>query len=228
MESEHRKVELQSPGDLTYLAAQIRTAARKKLDLHLPPQPDTTEPDELRKRVEELVEAFVAQVLSGMRHNISINGIDVIKRGGEGEDGGDAMEGVDDGVAEAEEFEPFDDKLRARLGATVQKRDQLIAKISQHRRTTPALAARRFEEQFAKEMEGLEAARVEGETMAVQGAESDVVGIEALSRQDEVQRNWEKAVESLGRLNKELPETRAKLERCGGVTDELGGKRGTT
>ena len=39
MQSEHRKIELQSPSDLTYLTSQIRTAARLKLDLHLPAQP---------------------------------------------------------------------------------------------------------------------------------------------------------------------------------------------
>lgn len=84
---EHRKIELQSPSDLTYLTNQIRTAARQKLDLHLPPVPSTDEtanaPDELRRSVEDLVEMFVAQVLQGMRQNISINGIDIVQSNSE-------------------------------------------------------------------------------------------------------------------------------------------------
>ncbi|KAK1918959.1 hypothetical protein P3342_001089 [Pyrenophora teres f. teres] len=159
MESEHRKIELQSPSDLTYLTSQIRTAARQKLDLHLPPVSDTSEPDELRRNVEELVEAFVAQVLQGMRHNISINGIDVVARGRSGDEvdeRGEKMEGIlseneSESLVEKEEFEPFDDKLRGQLSSTVAKRDALIAKISQHRRTTPKAAADAFQERFERE-----------------------------------------------------------------------------
>lgn len=224
MEAEHRKIELQSPADLAYLTSQIRTLARKKLDLHLPPQPDTTEPDELRKEVEEMVELFVAQVLAGMRHNISINGIDVVKRGTEGGDGEVMEVDVENPVVEVEEFEPFDEKLRSRLGTTIQKRDTLISKISQHRRTTPALAARKFEEQFQREMEELDKVRVESEEKVVESAKSEAVDVEGLKRQEEVQRNWEIAVEGLGRLNQGLPETRARLERCGEVVGYLGGK----
>lgn len=227
MDSEHRKIELQSPADLTYLTSQIRTAAQQKLDLHLPPHPNSSEPDELRKQVQDMVEQFVAHVLSGMKHNISINGIDVVKKESEAGEGGDKMEGVEvaDGVVEVEEFEPFDEKLRSQLSAAIQKRDNLVSKISQHRRTTPALAARRFEEQFSREMESLEAARVEEEKTATENY-GHVVGVEEIKRQEEVSRNWERAVEGLGRLQGGLPETRARLERCGDVVGYLGGKKG--
>lgn len=98
MDTAHRKIELQSPSDLTFLTTQIRTAARQKLDLHLPPvsSESPNEPDELRKHVEDLVDAFVAQVLNAMRHNISINGIDVVGAAarGEGNGEGEGMEGV--------------------------------------------------------------------------------------------------------------------------------------
>lgn len=230
MESEHRKIELQSPSDLTYLTSQIRTAARQKLDLHLPPVSDTSEPDELRRNVEDLVEAFVAQVLQGMRHNISINGIDVVARGRSGDEvdeRGEKMEGIlsadteGESLVEKEEFEPFDDKLRGQLSSTVAKRDALIAKISQHRRTTPKAAADAFQERFERENGEVEG-RVGG---MVKGAEvlgaGDVAGVEQGARQEEVERNWEKAVEGLQRLNKGLPETRARLERAGDVVGYL-------
>ncbi|KAG9389315.1 FAD/NAD-binding domain-containing protein [Pyrenophora tritici-repentis] len=193
MDSEHRKIELQSPTDLTYLTSKIRTAARQKLDLHLPPVSDTSEPDELRRNVEELVEAFVAQVLQGMRHNISINGIDVIARGrsGDEDERGEKIKGIlsadneGESLVEKEEFEPFDDKLRGQLSSTVAKRDALIAKISQHRRTTPKAAADAFQEQFEQENREIEE-KIRG---IVKGAEvlgvADVADVEANMRQEE-------------------------------------------
>ena len=55
--------------------------------------------------------------------------------------------------------------------------------------------------------------------------DGDVAGVEALQRQDEVERNWERAVTGLQRLNKGLPETRARLERAGDVVGYLGGAK---
>jgi kinetochor protein Mis14/NSL1 len=224
MESEHRKIELQSPADLTFLTTQLRTAARRKLDLHLPPVSDTSEPDELRKTVEELVDAFIAQVLAGMRNNISINGIDVVQRGREGDEvdaHGDKMEGiVEEGASlvEKEEYEVFDEKLRSKVGTTIAKRDALIAKISQHRRTTPAAAAATFQTQFARETDAMLQAQND-----VVVEEDGLADVAALVRGEEVRRNWERAIEGLSRLNKGLPETRARLERAGDVVGYLGG-----
>ncbi len=229
MQSSHRKIELQSPSDLTYLTTQIRTAARQKLDLHLPSVPsDTDAPDDLRRQTEVLVDGFVAQVLAGMRANISINGLDIVaaqpRSAGFGE--GDAMEGVEGAGAvhgvEEEEFEPFDEKLRARLAEHVAKRDKLIASISKHRRETPRLAARRWEEQFEREMGEVDRLQGLADENARMLGEEDVLSLEEIQREEEVRRNWERAVEGLGRLNKGLPETRARLERCGDVVGYLG------
>lgn len=56
-EKAHRKIELQSPADLTYLIANVSRAARLKLDRHLPPDAAPEGEDALRRRVEQLVEA---------------------------------------------------------------------------------------------------------------------------------------------------------------------------
>jgi kinetochor protein Mis14/NSL1 len=215
MDSQHRKIELQSPSDLTFLTTQLRTAARQKLDLHLPPvASDTSEPDELRRQVEDLVDAFVAQVLRGMRGNISINGNEI--EPGVGEDEADVIEGVvGGGMVEKEEYEVFDEKLRGKVGAAIARRDMLVGKISQHRRTTPATAAQRFQEQWERENEELLKQTVEEGEMEV----ADVKGL-----QEEMSKNWERATEGLGRLNKGLPETRARLERAGDVVGYLGGE----
>jgi kinetochor protein Mis14/NSL1 len=221
METQHRKIELQSPSDLTFLTSQIRTAAREKLDLHLPPVSDSSEPDELRRQVEDLVDAFVAQVLAGMKGNISINGMDV-----EGAiDGEGTVEATMEGV-EREEFEPFDEKLRGKVGSAIARRDALVGKISAHRRTTGEAAAKAFQQQFERENEVVaKQVVVEGEEGDMDIAGVDIAGVDALEREEEVRRNWERAVEGLGRLNKGLPETRARLERAGDVVGYLGGEK---
>jgi len=239
MDASHRKIELQSPSDLTFLTSQIRTAARQKLDLHLPPVPSSATngdaPDELRRSVEDLVEIFVAKVLQGIRHNVSINGIDVVESGeGEGMDGvvnghgggGGGGTGEGDSMVETVEYEPFDDKLRSQLSATVAKRDALIAKISQQRRTTPKVAAETWIKGFEEEERVWAALQESMEKDAVANGDGDVAGVEALQRQEEVERNWERAVTGLQRLNKGLPETRARLERAGDVVGYLGAGNG--
>ncbi|KAI4666866.1 uncharacterized protein J4E88_010434 [Alternaria novae-zelandiae] len=244
MDTSHRKIELQSPSDLTFLTSQIRTAARQKLDLHLPPVPSSATngdaPDELRRSVEDLVEIFVAKVLQGIRHNVSINGIDVVESGeemdgvvgqnGGGGGGGGGGTGEGESMVETVEYEPFDDKLRSQLSATVAKRDALIAKISQQRRTTPKVAAETWMKGW--EEEGRVWADIQ-ESLQKDAAgggngdgDGDVADVEALQRQDEVERNWERAVMGLQRLNKGLPETRARLERAGDVVGYLGGENG--
>lgn len=52
----YRKVELQSPADLTYLYTNTVALSRQKLDLHLPPSASGNDPDPMRERVKELVD----------------------------------------------------------------------------------------------------------------------------------------------------------------------------
>ena len=102
----HRKIELQSHADLTYLQQNLAQAAREKLDLHFPlsakqaapaevitlggvPQPAESETtnkdsngteaddeDPLRRHVRQLVDQFLQQTHTSASHSISVNGID--------------------------------------------------------------------------------------------------------------------------------------------------------
>jgi kinetochor protein Mis14/NSL1 len=51
-----RKIELQSPEDLTYLLANVRRAAAERVNEAFPPVEGAQGEDELRNRIEELVE----------------------------------------------------------------------------------------------------------------------------------------------------------------------------
>lgn len=57
MAATHRKIELQSPADFTYLYANAVALSRQKLDLNFPPlATDDDTPDPMRERVQELVD----------------------------------------------------------------------------------------------------------------------------------------------------------------------------
>lgn len=92
METTHRKIELQSPLDLTYLHSNATHAAREKIDLHFPPSaaPESTDDDVMKTRVEELVNEYLERVFSGVKGNLNVNGL-------EGEEMEKELEGVKGG-----------------------------------------------------------------------------------------------------------------------------------
>ncbi|KAF2005904.1 hypothetical protein P154DRAFT_288383 [Amniculicola lignicola CBS 123094] len=222
MTSEHRKIELQSPADLAYITSLIRLAATKQIDKAFPPNnAPTSEPDALRSSVEDQVNLFVSHVLAGLRKNISINGLDVEPEGAEGED----MEGVvsAEAVNAEEEFEDFDEPLRQRLQDAMGKREKLVERNARHRRETPGAAAAKWQASFKSTTEAHDAVSGEMEKAAASVAEEGGLDV-SIKRQEEVERSWERAVEGLGRLKGGLPETRARLERCGDVVGYLEGQ----
>jgi kinetochor protein Mis14/NSL1 len=89
-----RKIELQSPLDLAHLEAQARKAARSRIDAALPPTERTAagEDDIVRRRVEELVDAYIKRTFEGVRRNVCVNGMD-FDEGEDGKGGRDLEEG---------------------------------------------------------------------------------------------------------------------------------------
>lgn len=76
-ETAHRRIELQSPADLQYLIANVSRAAREKIDKHFPPEaaPESGE-DDMRKRVEVLVDEYIRRTFAAAKDGMSINGMD--------------------------------------------------------------------------------------------------------------------------------------------------------
>ena len=71
MDVHHRKIDLQSPSDLTYLLNNIKAAAKEKLDLAIPPSAAPEGEDVYRSKVEELVQEvryYLVPALSFVDH----------------------------------------------------------------------------------------------------------------------------------------------------------------
>ncbi|KAF2747054.1 hypothetical protein M011DRAFT_403006 [Sporormia fimetaria CBS 119925] len=221
MDPSHRKIELQSLRDLTFLTTSLRTHTAQKLDTHLPPSPDPSASYPLRTRTSELLDTFLDEVLKGMRANTSINGIALTSDAG-GEGGADAHANAR--VEEEIEYEDLDYKLQERLRVLFAKRERLVKSIAVHRRGTAKAAAERFREGWEKEGQEWEEARGEMERRVVEEARRSGEGLDVqMKRLEEVEGSWERVVTGLAELQRGLPETRARLERAGEVVGYLGG-----
>ncbi|KAL9099985.1 MAG: hypothetical protein Q9163_004594 [Psora crenata] len=73
----HRKIDLQSAADLTYLLKNIQAAAHEKIDLAIPPSAAPAgEEDAYRTKVVELVQDYIVSTLSLALPSLTINGFD--------------------------------------------------------------------------------------------------------------------------------------------------------
>ncbi|KAF2495294.1 hypothetical protein BU16DRAFT_618134 [Lophium mytilinum] len=209
----HRRIELQSPLDLSHLQTAISSAAAAKIDLHLPPSAAPLGEDALRANVEARVAQFVDDTWRLCRPNLSVNGVDLESVGAAAEGG--AGQGQPEVL---EVYEDYDGVLRERLDGLFARRNALVARVAEMRRVAPGRAAERFRGEFLRGGEGVE----EGEQRV--GEKEGEVDLGALERWEEVAGLWERAVEGLGELKGGLPEQRARLERAGGVVGYLEGK----
>ncbi|KAE9985946.1 hypothetical protein BLS_002968 [Venturia inaequalis] len=209
-----RKIELQSPADLSHLQTLSQRAARQKINVAFPPAAQEGGEDELRKRVEALVAAYVDQVFRGLKSNILVNGVEVT-------DSGDGRGGVREVT---EEFEPLDTRLAERIRLLEEQKEKLTEKVADLRRVGPEKAAALFEERWAAED-----ADFEGQLESMLGTsgqdEKGEIDLVELKRWDDVQGTWEKGAEGLVKSKTDLTETVARLERAKGVVEYLGEKR---
>ncbi|KAI1752994.1 hypothetical protein F4782DRAFT_499400 [Xylaria castorea] len=230
-----RKIELQVPEDLAYLVTNVRRAAAARIDEAFPPVDDSTE-DELRTRIEELVNEYITKTFTLAAPNLSLNGLPVdashfLSPG--------ASSGPLGGSSEPEEvFEPFDARKRARVEALTAEEEDLLRDIAQLKKSVPGAVAGYWAEAARKgikdDEEALEKANAaalsqfQGKTTAAPpsgtaggddddsaaGPGSGLLVINPLERQDDVERGFEDAVRGLGRLKMEMPAVVARMERA--------------
>lgn len=236
----HRKIELQSADDLSYLISNVRRAAAESIDAAFPPvdHPPTTtnsDGDELRLQIERLVDEYIVRTFTLAAPNLTINGLPL-------SDPTPFLSGASPGRAEPEErHEPFDGRKRLRVEDLAREEEDLLREIAALKRRVPAAAAAawagKIRSGVAEDEARLEKRKEEVEAMAVEGALSEepsgpgrrgipegenaekrkkrLLGdIKPLDRQGDVERAFGGAVETLGRLKKDMPATVAKMERA--------------
>ncbi|EEH37483.1 hypothetical protein PAAG_07901 [Paracoccidioides lutzii Pb01] len=162
----HRKIELQSPADLSYLYTNIVSLSRQKLDLHFPPSasavadPTSTQNhnqdpdnDPLKSRVRTLVDDFIYKTFLTAAPSISINGLSPAESFKNGSSSSNA-DGTDDVAGpisflhaqETIEYEPYDTALAARVAALYAQLESLTTTVAQLRRDAPGRAAGAYAE----------------------------------------------------------------------------------
>ncbi|KAH8423922.1 uncharacterized protein LDX57_001679 [Aspergillus melleus] len=143
----HRKIELQSPADLTYLYANTVALSRQKLDLHLPPSANQSDaPDPMRERVRELVDQYITKTFTTASSSISINGLD-------SSSAQFPFPASFTAPTETVEYEPYDTHLAARVTSLYAQLESLTTTVAQARRDAPRKAAKAYAEQLRRAIE---------------------------------------------------------------------------
>ncbi|KAI0116156.1 hypothetical protein F4776DRAFT_636987 [Hypoxylon sp. NC0597] len=213
----HRKIELQAPEDLTYLLANVRRAAAARLDEAFPPVDGAGvggEGDELRTRIEELVNEYITKTFTLAAPNLSINGLPV--------DAAHFLSGDPSSAPQQQEevYEPFDARKRARVEELTREEEDLLRDIAALKKSVPQAAAAAWAEAARKsvaEDEQALAAVNERTIKSSEGLEGGLLGdvvAQELERQDEVESSYGDAVRELGRLKREMPSVVARMERA--------------
>ncbi|KAK7935859.1 hypothetical protein PG985_001354 [Apiospora marii] len=236
-----RKIELQSPEDLAFLLANVRRAAAARIDEAFPPVEGAQGEDELRTRIEQLINEYIQKTFELAAPNLSINGMPVDPT----QLSANATYSASGNPAEPEVvYTPFDARKRARVEELTREEEDLLRDIAHLKKTVPGAAAAAWvtgvqagikadEEALealksADEQAQAEAQATGDETQQQQqqkkrkrkqkdGAEEVGLRVEGLERQAEVERQYAEAVAGLERLKKEMPSIVAKMERARGA-----------
>ncbi|KAK1143064.1 hypothetical protein N8T08_007133 [Aspergillus melleus] len=143
----HRKIELQSPADFTYLYANTVALSRQKLDLHLPPSANQSDaPDPMRERVRDLVDQYITKTFTTASSSISINGLD-------SSSAQFPFPASFTAPTETVEYEPYDTHLAARVTSLYAQLESLTTTVAQARRDAPRKAATAYAEQLRRAIE---------------------------------------------------------------------------
>ncbi|KAI9892575.1 MAG: hypothetical protein M1814_001268 [Vezdaea aestivalis] len=216
--SHHRHVDVQSAHDLDYLHSNLSRAARQRIDLHLPSSAaDLTGEDDLRRRVEALVEDFIQQTFTAVRSNSSINGLAFPSR----ED--NSSEGALD---PEEQYEPHSAALATKCQTLSSQLEQEILELSDLRREAPVKYARLWRERIEREERGDER-RVGGlmERAEEKGVkEGEVLRGVGMERGGEIRETYERAGSGLEGLRDGVTGLRAKLERAQSAVEYFEGR----
>ncbi|KAK4154387.1 hypothetical protein C8A00DRAFT_42817 [Chaetomidium leptoderma] len=227
----HRRIELQAPEDLTYLIDNVRRAAADSINEAFPPvdNPLDGQEDELRNRIEQLVNDYILKTFTLASPNLTINGLPLTNPSHlitpPTNNLSDGQHPQDPQIRY--EYEPFDPRKRDRIEQLISQEEDLLRTIAQLKRRAPQASATRWADAtsrgLAADEDALRAARDKvAEEGAVSGKKA-LEGMGALERQDGVEGQFAGAVEGLGRLKRDMPATVARMERARVAAGYVGG-----
>ncbi|CAN8105046.1 unnamed protein product [Discula destructiva] len=229
MDGAHRKIELQSPEDLTYLINNVRRAAAEHIGDAFPPiEGDDAGGDELRMRIEQMVEEYISQTFTLAAPNLSINGFDLDRKtfpavylSSPKSNDAAAAAAAAAGPEEIIQYEPFDARKRARVEDLAREEEDLMREIAALKKTLPAAAARQYADGFWEGLRGDEDALAHAQASLATPPEGGSGGVllepgvpPPLERREDVEREYRGVVGTLGRLKREMPATVARMERA--------------
>ncbi|MCJ1424634.1 hypothetical protein MMC29_002522 [Sticta canariensis] len=211
MDPHHRKIDLQSPADLTYLLNNMKNAAQQKLDLAIPPQGE----DAFRTKVQELVQEYITQTLTLALPSIALNGLDAPAS---------LLTPSPDPASPStpsendSNYEAYDPRLAAKLREMYAQLEYESTRVAELRREAPGAAARAYVERLEAEMEsererGRERESEVERSAAGQKVELEWPRVERVERVEEMENMWQRGTEGLLGLEK-VTGVLARLERA--------------
>ncbi|KAL8675408.1 MAG: hypothetical protein Q9168_000239 [Polycauliona sp. 1 TL-2023] len=207
MDPHHRKIDLQSPADLTYLHTNIKHSAQQKLDLAIPASAThANDPnDSFRPQVQQLIQDYITQTLTLALPSLAINGLDA-------ETSMLADEPGNESVEDESNYEPYDPRLAEKLRTLYRQLEWEHTRVAELRREAPGAAARAYLERLeaVRERERGTASEVEVEMERLKEGGLGEIGIE---RRGEVEKTWGKGLEGLMELEK-VTQVVARMERA--------------
>ncbi|ROW07387.1 hypothetical protein VMCG_03873 [Cytospora schulzeri] len=188
MDGAHRKIELQSPEDLAFLINNVRRAATEHVTAAFPPvdgQQDAAEEDELRVRIEKLVD----DTFTLAAPNLSINGFDLDpknfpavylnknknktnKSSSPNTRKRQQQQQQDENEPEVQ-YEPFDGRKRLRVEELAREEEDLMREIAALKRKVPLAAARGYADGFWEGVRGDEEALARARAVATSLEDGD-------------------------------------------------------
>ncbi|KAI1108391.1 hypothetical protein F5Y14DRAFT_436441 [Nemania sp. NC0429] len=240
-----RKIELQAPEDLAYLIANVRRAAAARIDEAFPPvDDDEGSEDELRTRIEQLVDEYITKTFAQAAPNLTINGLPVDASHFLPSSSSTRKNPLSASQAQAKiqqeiVYEPFDARKRVRVEALTAEEEDLLRDIARLKKGVPAAAAAAWADaaragvrddeealemvnsRFGKKSGGGgddnnddAAGILNGDINGSGSGSGSALTIAPLDRQDAMETSFANAVRGLGRLKREMPAVVARMERA--------------
>ena len=217
MDSHHRKIDLQSPADLTYLHTSIKHSAQQKLDLAIPASatPANDPNDSFRPQVQQLIQDYITQTLTLALPSLAINGLDAETSVLVDDKGNESIE-------DESNYEPYDPRLAERLRTLYRQLEWEHTRVAELRREAPGAAARAYMErsEALRELDKGREKEVEGEMEGIKDGRLGEIGLE---RGEQVERMWRRGLEGLldlGRVT-ELVERTERAKKAAEVVEGI-------